>query len=66
MYQYKYEVKKKRQILERIIEVCTVIGKLGFSTRGKQNEASYFLGDLTLDDGMFLEIIILISKHDAV
>lgn len=66
MHQQREEVKKNRQVLDRIIEVCKVIGKRGLSVRGKRNEAAYFLKDPTLDHGTFLEMIILISKYDAV
>lgn len=66
MCQRREEVKKNRQVLERIIEVCKVIGKRGLSVRGKRNEAAYNLKDPTLDHGTFLEMIILLSKYDAV
>lgn len=60
------EVKKNRAVLERIIEVIKVIGKRGLSIRGKNNEAAYLLNDPILDHGNFLEMIILLSKYDAV
>lgn len=64
--QQREEVKKNRQVLERIIDVCKVMGKRGLSFRGKRNEAAYFLKDPTMDHGTFLEMILLKSKYDAV
>lgn len=60
------EVKKNRAVLDRIIEVIKVIGKRGLSIRGKNNEAAYLLNDPILDHGNFLEMIILLSRYDAV
>lgn len=45
MHLHREEVKKNRQILERIIEVIKIIGKRGLSVRAKRNEAGYFLRD---------------------
>lgn len=60
------EVKKCRQVLDRIINVIKLIGKRGLSIRGKSNEAAYLLNNEFLDHGNFLELIILISKYDVV
>jgi hypothetical protein len=60
------KLKKNRLVLERIIEVIKIIGKQGLSVRGKRNEAAYFLRDPALDHGTFLEMIMLLSKYDAV
>lgn len=66
MHLHREEVKRNRQILERIIEVIKIIGKRGLSVRAKRNEAAYFLKDPALDHGTFLEMIMLLSKYDAV
>jgi len=66
MHLHREEVKKNRQILERIIEVIKILGKRGLSVRAKRNEAAYFLRDPALDHGTFLEMIMLLSKYDAV
>lgn len=62
----KQNIKKNRQIFERIIAVVKLIGKRGLSYRGKNNEAAYCLNDSNLDHGNFLEIMILLSKYDPV
>ncbi|KAL4089590.1 hypothetical protein QTP88_024603 [Uroleucon formosanum] len=59
-------IKKNRQIFERIIAVIKLIGKRGLSYRGKRNEAAYSLNDHNLDRGNFLEIMILLSKYDPI
>lgn len=60
------EVKKCRQVLDRIINIIKVLGKCGLSIRGKSNEAAYLLNNESLDHGSFLELIILLSKYDVV
>jgi len=60
------EVKKCRQVLDRIINVIKLIGKCGLSIRGKRNEAAYLLNNESVDHGNFLELIILLSKYDVV
>lgn len=59
------QVKKRRQVLERIVEVVKVIGKRGLSCRQKHNEATYTLDDESLDHGNFLEIIRLLGTYDV-
>ncbi|KAL4097464.1 hypothetical protein QTP88_022246 [Uroleucon formosanum] len=43
------EVKKRRQVLDRIINVIKLIGKCGLSIRGKRNEAAYLLNNESVD-----------------
>lgn len=57
------QVKEKRQVLERVIEILKVIGKRGLSYRSR-NEAAYNLKDDAIDHGNFLEILLLLSKFD--
>lgn len=65
--QARYEmVKKKRQVLERVIDIVKLIGKRGLSYRGSIHEAAYTLDDPSLDHGNFLEILLLIKKIDVV
>lgn len=49
------QVRNKRQVMERVINVIKVIGKRGLSYRGDEHERAYSLEDLTLDHGHFLE-----------
>jgi len=63
---HREEVKKNWQILEQIIELTKIKGKRGLSIRAKRNEAAYFLRDPALDQGTFLEMIMLLSKYYAV
>lgn len=59
------EIRRKRAVLERIIETVKLIGKSGLCYRGAKNaEAAYTLNNSSLDHGNFLEILILISKFD--
>ncbi|KAJ8375393.1 hypothetical protein SKAU_G00059730 [Synaphobranchus kaupii] len=59
------QVKKRRQVLERVIEIVKVIGKQGLSYRGtSSSEAAYTLEDIAADHGTFLELILLLSKYD--
>lgn len=65
--QARYEmVKRKRQVLERVIDVVKLIGKRGLSYRGSVDEATYTLDDPSLDHGNFLKILILLKKFDVV
>lgn len=57
------QIKKKRQVLERVVDVVKVIGKRGLSYRSR-NDAAYMLEDINVDHGNFLEIILLLSKYD--
>jgi len=58
------QVKKKRQVMECIIDVIKVIGKCGLSYRGDQAEAAYTLEDTAVNHGNFLELVILLSRYD--
>ncbi|CAH2329470.1 zinc finger MYM-type 1-like [Pelobates cultripes] len=59
----KEEVKRKRAILERIIETIKLIGKRGLSYRATA-EAAYTLDNEKVDHGNFLDILLLLSKFD--
>jgi len=59
------QVRKKRQVLERVVDVIKFIGKRGLSYRGQQSEAAYTLDDHNIDHGNFLELIILLGKYDV-
>lgn len=48
------QVTKRRQVLERIVDVVKVIGKRGLSYRG-HSESAYTLADEGADRGHFLE-----------
>lgn len=60
------QVRNKRDVLQRVIDIITLIGKRGLSYRGKTHEAAYTLDDRSLDHGNFLEMLILLSKYDVV
>nr|XP_054590119.1 52 kDa repressor of the inhibitor of the protein kinase-like [Nothobranchius furzeri] len=62
---HRAQVKKRRQVLERIVDVVKVLGKRGLSYRHVENEAAYTLSDNTVDHGNFLELIVLLGKYDA-
>lgn len=66
MSAHRNQVKKRRQVLERIVDVVKIIGKRGFSYRHQENEVAYTLEDTTLDHGNFLEIILLLGKYDVI
>lgn len=59
------QVRKRRQVLERVVDVVKFIGKRGLSYRGQQSEAAYTLDDHNIDHGNFLELIILLGKYDV-
>ena len=59
------QVKQKRQVMERIVEVIKVIGKCGLSYRGDKEEAGYSLENLAINHGNVLELILLLSKYDV-
>lgn len=59
------QVRKKRQVMDRVIEVIKVIGKCGLSYRGTKYEAAYTWENIAVDHGNFLEMIILLSKFDV-
>ncbi|XP_034051779.1 uncharacterized protein LOC117532559 [Gymnodraco acuticeps] len=56
---------RKRQVLERIIDVLKLIGQSGLSYSGTQAEALYTQDDDTIDHGNFLEMIVLLGKYDV-
>lgn len=58
------QVKKKRQVMERIVDVVKVIGKCGLRYRGDKEETGYSLENLAVNHGNILELIILLSKYD--
>lgn len=61
----KEKVLRRRQILERIVDVVKLIGKRGLSYRGSKHEAAYTLSNENVDHGNFLELILLVSKYDV-
>lgn len=65
MSAHREQVRKRHQVLERVVDVVKVIGKRGLSYRGSQSEAAYTLEDISVDHGNFLELILLISKYDT-
>ncbi|XP_069368917.1 zinc finger MYM-type protein 1-like [Paralichthys olivaceus] len=62
---HREQIKKRRQVLDRVVEVVRVIGKRGLSYRHEDNEAAYTLEDSSLDHGNFLEMILLLGKYDV-
>ncbi|KAJ8263890.1 hypothetical protein GJAV_G00142760 [Gymnothorax javanicus] len=64
MSAHREQVKKRRQVLERVVDVVKVLGKRGLSYRHVENEAAYTLNDNTIDHGNFLELIVLLGKYD--
>ncbi|RXN33944.1 zinc finger MYM-type 1-like protein [Labeo rohita] len=58
------QVKKKRQVMERIVDVIKVIGKCGLSYRGDNEEAGYSLENIAVNHGNILELILLLSRYD--
>lgn len=59
---------ERKQVLERIIDVVKLIGKRGLAFRAHRSESvsSLSLENNEADHGNFLEIILLLSKYDAV
>ncbi|XP_065658226.1 uncharacterized protein LOC136082731 [Hydra vulgaris] len=59
---------KRKQVLERIIDVVKLIGKRGlaFCAHRSESVSSLSLKNNQEDHGNFLEIILLLSKYDAV
>ncbi|XP_059901454.1 uncharacterized protein LOC132452716 [Gadus macrocephalus] len=62
---HREQIKKRRQVLDRVVEVVRVIGKRGLSYRHEDNEAAYTLEDSSLDHGNFFEMILLLGKYDV-
>lgn len=65
MSAHQEQVRKRRQVLERVINVVKVIGKRGLSYRAHRSEAAFNLEDVASDHGNFLELILLLSKYDV-
>lgn len=65
MSAHREQVRKRRQVLERVVDIVKVIGKRGLSYGGMQSEAAYTLDDPSIDHGNFLEMIILLGKYDV-
>ena len=53
MSAHREQVKNRRQVLERVVEVVKLLGKRGLSYRHVDNEAAYTLADNTIDHGNF-------------
>lgn len=51
------QVKKKRQVMERIMDVVKVIRKCGLSYRGDKAEGAYTLENIADNHGNFLELL---------
>ena len=60
------QVRNKRDVLARVIDIVKLIGKRGLSYRGKSNEAACTLDGQSVDHGTFLEMLILLSKYDMI
>ena len=59
------QVRKRRQVMELVIDVVKVIGKYGLSYRGHRHEAAYNLENMAVNYGKFPELILLLSKYDV-
>lgn len=64
MFAHGAQVRRRRQVLYRIIDVVKVIGKKGLSHRGMQSEAAYTVDDSSIDHFIFFLMIILLGKYD--
>ena len=64
MSAHREQVKKRRQVLERVVDAVKVLGKRGLSYRHVENKAAYTLNDNTIDHGNFSELIVLLGKYD--
>jgi len=53
---HRRQIRKKRQVLERVVDVVKMTGKRGLSYRS-ENEAAY-IDDFNIDHGNFLEVIV--------
>ena len=60
------QVRQRRLVLERVIDIVKVIGKRGLSYRGDKIEAAYTLENEAADHGTFLELVLLLSKYDVI
>ena len=59
------QIRKRRNVMERIVNIVKLIGKRGLSYRGNKTEAAYTLADDSLDHGNFLELVLLLAKYDV-
>ena len=59
------DVQENIRVLERIVSVIKYLAKRSLSFRGHRNESSYTLDDRSVDHGIFLETILLISEFDV-
>lgn len=49
------QIRRRRQVLQRIVDTVKLIGKRGLSYRVNKLEAAYCLKDISVDHGNFLE-----------
>ena len=63
--QHAKEVKNRREILKRLIDIVLFIGTQGIPYRGKE-EGAYSLVNRTQNHGNFLELVLLMSKYDKI
>lgn len=59
------QLRKRRQVLERVVEVVKVLGKRGLSYRHVDSEAANNLDIDSIDHSNFFELIILLGKYDV-
>lgn len=59
------QVRKRRQVLERVVDIVKLTGKRGLSYRGTQSEAAYTLEDNSIDHGNIFELVVLLGKYDV-
>ena len=59
------QVCKRRQVLERVVNIVKLIGKRALSYRGNKNESTQSIADMSVDHGNFLKILLLLSKYDS-
>jgi hypothetical protein len=59
------QVRKRRQVMERVIDVVKVIGKCGLSYRGHRHKAAYNMENMAVNHGKFLDLIWFLSKYDV-
>lgn len=58
-------MRKRWQVLERVVNIVKLIGKRTLSYRGNKSEAAHSLADMLVDHGNFLDILLLLSKYDS-
>ena len=59
------EIQFRRQVMLRLIDIILFIGRQGLAFRGTC-ESLKFLSNPSLNKGNFLELVLLISKYDAI